>query len=268
MILILLMIMSSLSFSGPTDPEYFRYQILVTDKTSSSVTKSSFEFIPNLISHLYFEELKALNLTVEIDTNWEKPFFSAWANPKNPSTYVLSFWGGLARIPGMTDHAHALTACHELGHVLGGKPKIKIEQFLWSSSEGQSDYFATGLCLKKYFSMLERLGRLKIPSNIPESLFTRCRMTYSEDLDFKICLNSMEATVAFSSMLNHLRAESEAADLESYSRDRVKTTLFDSYPSLQCRVDTLIQGALCSAKDFPCEKGIGSRPACWFISYD
>lgn len=233
-------------------PATYRYQVLVSDKTTSTVTKESFEFIPHLIVNL-------MNPSVRVKTDWEKPYFTAWAALEEDKSFQVSFWGGLARIPGMSDEGHALVACHELGHIMGGTPKIKIKEFLWSSAEGQSDYFATGVCLKKYFAMKNRMEKFKEPSVSPTG-WTLCRTTYDSLSDFQICLQVQKGIESFAKLLTHLTWYENTYSIETPSPVAVKETLFDSYPEPQCRIDTLLQGSLCPLEQYPCS----NRPACWF----
>lgn len=242
------------------------YQILDTDKTTSTVTEESFKRIPHEVYSLLVQDLQKAKRTVEITHDWKKPYFTAWVFPgEKPEHYSVNFWGGLARIPGMNDEGHALTACHEFGHLLGGAPFIKIKDFLWSSAEGQSDYFASGICLKRYFALKHRMNQLTIPDNIPETSFTQCRVTFNSDKDFLICLNISKAISGFKHVLEHLGQYRKNLDIDSPNTSVVETTIFDSYPEEQCRIDTLFQGSLCPEKDFPCHKNqVGARPSCWY----
>jgi hypothetical protein len=247
--LILLGILLSAASFAASLPDTFRYQILTTDKTTSTVTQGDFVIIPHVIAGLFHQEAK--NLVVNVD--WDKPYFTAWAS-KNENSFALNFWGGLARIPGMNPEAHALIACHELGHVIGGTPKIKIKDFLWSSAEGQSDFFATSVCLKRYFRHVNTYQKLEVPRAVSETAYTLCRTTYAKDLDFKVCLHSMKGIEAFTKVLSHLSQYEENPSIATPDASRVKVTLYDSYPSRQCRIDTLAQGSLG-----------GERPSCWFV---
>lgn len=240
--------MFSLVTWGAVYPDSYRYQILVTDQTSSTVTAQSFVTIPQKVVSHFSKELEQHNFKVTITSDWVKPFFTAWANKTGDQEYSVNFWGGLARIPGMSDEGFALTACHELGHILGGTPKIKIKEFLWSSSEGQSDYFATRYCLKRYFDSR--------PLNIPDvsgTSYTICRTTFSESSDFNTCLQSMKGIESFSHLLSHLSQYELHPSVETPSRNEVQETVYDSYPDAQCRIDTLVMGALNKP-----------RPLCWF----
>ena len=234
-------------------PDTYRYQILVTDKTTSTVTQNSFLTIPNIVHAIHIQDLQKIKAKVVVTTDWVKPYFTAWANREKENEYTLNFWGGFARIPGMNDEAFAITACHELGHVVGGTPRIKIKEFLWSSSEGQSDYYATSVCMKNYFKFVNRTKKLTIPKELSETAFTLCRTAYSNDLDFLICLNTNKGIEGFASMLEHLSQYKEELSIETPTKKQVKVTTFDSYPDTQCRIDTLFQGSLGQP-----------RPACWF----
>ena len=39
--------------------------------------------------------------------------------------------------------------CHELGHFIGGAPFKKNPGSTWASTEGQADYWATSVCLRR-----------------------------------------------------------------------------------------------------------------------
>jgi hypothetical protein len=265
-LLILLLGLTAYDASSANYPEHFRYQILVTDPTTSSVSEETFNLIPHKVLALHYETLKNEQLSISIETDWVKPYFTAWAREDGNKRFTLSFWGGLARIPGMNDEGHAFVACHELGHVIGGAPKIKIKKFLWSSAEGQSDFFASAICMKRYLRSEHQRNELTVPDDIPEVVYTLCRTTYEEEEDFLICVNTQKATKAFSHVLEHLGQYSKTLDVSSPSRDQVKEIVYNSYPEQQCRIDTIFQGSLCKEENYPCEGMIGSRPLCWYLS--
>lgn len=244
-------------------PATYRYQILPDDPHRSEVEKSDFLSIPHLVSALFAADYEKAHLKVKATFDWEKPFFTAWAHQHSDNEFSINFWGGMARIPSMTKDAFALVACHEIGHIMGGEPKMKISSFLWATSEGQSDYFATGDCLKRYLKLTTKKDD-HLDLEASPSLYTRCRLAFRDDLDFSICLKSGNAALAFGEVLNYLSEEDLGISLEEQSLVSVEETLFNSYPDIQCRVDTLVAGALCSAENFPCEDENNQRPGCWF----
>ena len=61
---------------------------------------------------------------------------------------IVRVYGGTPRHKTMTLDGLTMIICHELGHHLGGGPR-RSELYPWSAAEGQSDYFAGSVCLKR-----------------------------------------------------------------------------------------------------------------------
>lgn len=244
-------------------PEHSRYQILVTDPTTSTVTSKSFQIIPQLIYSMNYKAFLDNDQKVSLKLMWETPYFSAWVSEDAPQAYSINFWGGIARIPGMNDNGLALIACHEVGHLLGGEPRSKIPAFLWATSEGQADYYATSICLKNYYEMLEAAGKLEEPT-VDNVLYTRCRTNFNETKDFLVCLNIMNGIEGFAKVLDHLDPEKRKISFTKKS-SKVKSTIINSYPAPQCRVETLIAGNFCAKDNYPCLDKKNARPQCWFV---
>lgn len=244
-----LLVLTFLSFLaiGGSYPDAYRYQILPTDPTTSTVTENGFTQVPSKVLRSYEKKLKELRIAVVVRADWERPFFTAWSNKDGDSLYSLNFWGGLARIPGMNEEGHALIACHELGHILGGPPKMRIPQFTWASSEGQADFFSSKECLRKYFFQKKAIA------DVPGAPYTLCRTRFSKEQDFRVCLLTMKGIEAFGRVLSHLSQYEQHPAIETPTDSVAGATLFDSYPDPQCRLDTLVRGALDLA-----------RPLCWF----
>ncbi len=136
---------------------------------------------------------------------------------KENSLVSIVVWGGMLSHPKMNPATLNLLLCHELGHFLGGEP-LKSRTG-WSSTEGQSDYYSTYGCLKD-------LG-------INEEQF-------------------LNAAVALTSIYAEVSRQS-APRLEVCDQT-VATRMNYGYPSIQCRLDTLVAGW----HESP-------RPKCWFI---
>ncbi|GAB4420954.1 MAG: hypothetical protein OHK0056_31630 [Bacteriovoracaceae bacterium] len=141
--------------------------------------------------------------------------------------FKLMILGGTARIEGMTRDAYAAIVCHELGHILGGEPRQSISGAEWSSAEGQSDYFAASNCLPRYFSM---------------------KGVKKDELDLRIEKAGFEminSFLPFDSNSHETEIERDEVELPV-----VETTLFNKYPSLQCRYLTF--------------RNRTARSSCWF----
>lgn len=246
-------------------PPDYRFQILVDDPIRSPIQKRDFLKVTLAVYETYVAEFKLNKTRVDINHDWERPFFTAFAKKEGEKHFSINFWGGLARIPGMTNDALALVACHEIGHIWGAKPMIRINHLSWSSTEGQSDYFATGACLKRYFkNTTSAQYHHEIESEA--SAYTLCRVQYPDDLDFSVCLKSIEAAKSFGKVLNYLAQDDLRLDITTPSLQIIGQTLYNSYPTQQCRLDTLVNGSLCPQDEYPCLNGSGQRPKCWYSS--
>jgi hypothetical protein len=152
--------------------------------------------------------------------------------------------------------------CHEVGHILGGEPrKSRLgPERLWYSSvgasvEGQSDYYSANVCLKKIF--LIDTDETPISSTLPSEIQTMCQSEYQNQKDINICLRTIAAGYAW---LSYYADLFQKFGVNQYMRppkflEKEKPGVSNSkeYPSLQCRFDTILNGALNK-----------ERPNCWF----
>lgn len=136
---------------------------------------------------------------------------------KENNFVAISIWGGMLSHPKMTSPTLLLLLCHELGHFLGGPP-LKSRTG-WSSTEGQSDYYSTQGCMKY-------LG-------VDEEQFIHAA----------VALTTIYAEVA-----NQSPPQLDRCD------QTVVTRMNYGYPTVQCRLDTLVAGW----------RGT-ERPKCWFF---
>ncbi len=286
------------------------------------LSKSDFEEVIWDVWGLFYKIVEKLGDTdLNIQRNWESNELQAEAE-KMSGNWDIRLGGGFPRRPDMTKDAYTLIVCHELGHLMGGFPfaqspwaeqkYAKEDQAgtpsrnpLWTSNEGQSDYFAAQICAKKMWSH-QKAVNAKMRDNIPPSAKAKCDATFKEldeqNLCYRILLASKDLIDVFVNIWREDRPDlySEVPKpglFSSVSFDRIddsqiEKTLMD-YPSFQCRLDTLIAGALCqvswdesiipghhdnitrnnreaelqSATQACSEYGgqkQGSRPRCWF----
>jgi hypothetical protein len=191
---------------------------------NSPIDIVQFYTTPAQILQLFQTELAQLPYPLVLNAEWESPFFGAGVSLYENS-FRLMILGGTTRIKGLTPDAYAAIVCHELGHVIGGYPLQTIAFAEWSSSEGQSDFFAANICLPKYFRSLNETED-KIPARI-------------EAAGYKMIQS-------FSQIIK------EENELIRFKVDTTKTpaTLINNYPSLQCRYENFRNPTV--------------RPACWF----
>ena len=117
--------------------------------------------------------------------------------------------------------------CHELGHFIGGAPYKKNPGSRWASTEGQADYWATSVCLRK---------ALKVDAD-----------KYKKKVS--------ELSIGFFKKMRRIIG-SEASKLDFYAlpiASKIESKKFDSeYASFQCRYEIHMAGA----RRLP-------PPACW-----
>ncbi len=171
----------------------------------------------------------------------------------------------LHRDPDMTPDGYAAMLCHEVGHLLGGKPYSENTlkpSLQWvsntpSSSEGQSDYFSSFSCMKKVFAKYSRSSDTSF--GVSPKMRDLCLRQYSKVLDQNICQRSIKAGFDLMSYISAIYTRfGETADFMKLDMDATEgrgLSIGRMYPNLQCRFDSIVAGALNR-----------NQPDCWFIS--
>lgn len=188
---------------------------------------------------------------------------------------------GLLITPRLTPDGFRMLICHELGHLFGGAPRKNVppewegpaanDGLSLMTSEGQADYYASLVCFRK---MLE-LESLNSPKPNYKRVGERLKRKCEVEADFKnaeleTCLRTGLAGEDFLKLTFDFPISCEKFD-ESVSPQLIR----DFYPDRQCRLDTIVNGALCSENqslvlDFDlmannsCRREYAKRPACWF----
>lgn len=163
--------------------------------------------------------------------------YSQYKDIEGRVTHNIFFFGGLARMSEMTVEGAALILCHELGHGVAGPP---LKENSESAVEGQADYFATRFCLPKV------LNKSSITFPIPQDPLGVC----STELCQRIYIGIRSEMAVLHFHQPHSIAAFEKID-ETVTEHVNRDAYF--YPSNQCRLDTLVAGAL--------EQ---ERPRCWW----
>lgn len=251
---------------------------------TNDMTEEDFNKILDRIEAIYSPIIKARSKTLIIERKWEDGTVNAYARQSGGKWYI-SMFGGLARHQTITKDAFTLVACHEIGHHLGGAPRIGRR---WASNEGQSDYFASLKCMRKFMEndKNEKIAlKLKAPAYVKES----CSLKHQHSNDISMCIRNSMAGLSLGNLFSALSRSSKKIKFATPDKREVKKTN-DRHPPSQCRLDTYFQGALCeidhyvdvSAKDFKvgtCSREgdlneenffqlqssiAGYRPLCWF----
>lgn len=236
------------------------------------------QIVENEYNPIFISELGS-PLKIELDE--DSPNYVGGIDFRN-GIYSIQLGSDFEKEEGITIDSYAAILCHEIGHALGGLPK-KINssngEISWSSTEAQSDYFSSTICLKKIFKLLpSENSNLMIPENIRKDCELAFTKSNSDD-DKKICMRTAQAGYELMTYLFQLFSKYGGPQKYNYKPELTQKELSNEssknlYPNLQCRLDTIVAGALCveQKNDFQdgfCEKAegytIGLRPSCWYV---
>lgn len=189
--------------------------------------------------------------------------------------------GGIFRHKLMNDDAFTLITCHEIGHHMGGLPKKWGigDDFYWSSTEGQADYFAALKCFRQYAETVggnEKFLDVENDELLDSQMKKRCAQSHPSRKEQAICLRTARAGIVMARFIADYR-DRDISKLNPHSPDpSVVEKTQDHHPDPQCRLDTYINGALCAQNPWEllddqsvnrsaCQNPeVGARPLCWF----
>lgn len=182
-----------------------------------------------------------------VSVDWDNPYYTAHARYNDKELYI-GLWGGFLRAPGMNTSILAFTLCHELGHLVGGEPRQTNEKGENVTAEGPSDFFAAFQCAADF------LGR-----------YPQYQPVVSDQVR-ELCQNSPACELSLESGFQTFQflqkwgfAPYEPASLTKKAPP-VDVFVPNTYPSYQCRVDTVVAGALC-LRD---QRANCEPPPCWW----
>jgi hypothetical protein len=246
------------------------------DKSSSGLSEIQFNQVLDKVQITMGPEIKKrLNKNLIIDRKWPDSTVDAYATRDDDNNPVIVMNGGLARHPRMTKDGFLLLVCHELGHHLGGAPKILRGNSglrSWSSAEGQADYYAVTKCLPLLFQAGNE--NKTIDNNIDTEKLGITFSNCSDDICGRIVLSGLTVSQVIASLVKGMPEPS----LLLQDSTKVERTNYN-HPNPQCRLDTFSSGANCdSGIEIPfdptdprigaCIKDKGARPICWFREKD
>jgi hypothetical protein len=249
-------------------------RIPVGTKLLGGLTEAQFNAVIDKVEVLYTPIVSNMGGNLKIARKWTDATVNA--NATRLGAWNVNMYGGLARHQAITEDGFALVLCHEIGHHLGGAPKVGMILNRWASNEGQADYYATLKCLRLVFQNDNNDAVVK-KLNAPAALTNACAKAWPDKTDYNICVRNGMAGASVAGLFAALRSQPEGR-FETPDATVVKKTN-DAHPAHQCRLDTYFQGALCeksfneevSQKDEvkgTCHASTGHtsglRPLCWF----
>jgi len=248
-------------------------KIEVNDKVRNDMTEQRFNEIINKVVKVYKPVIAKKFGILKVARKWNDPTVNASAQRLGP-VYLVNMYGGLARHQAVTDDGFALVVCHELGHHLGGAPKVSMILNKWASNEGQADYFGTLKCFRKVFEADDNIAVVTSMS-IDPVVTQNCRQVFGNEEDVAMCQRAAMAGRSLAELLTFGRSRVDFSTPDRAIVDRTD----DAHPDAQCRLDTYFQASLCerdaneavSNKDprkGTCARAdgykVGIRPLCWY----
>lgn len=275
----------------------------VLSAASRPPTREEAESILDRVVALYQDHAAAANpvgthkLSWRIDWNSDAASAHVLLNAEDDWTIQVS--GGWLTVSSMTTEVFALTMCHEVGHFVGGFPfktggRKDDTGALGTaiSAELQADYFATKDCLPRLWANETEVNAAAFAELEPSGI-ERCTTAYSDPASQALCGRILRASLQTGRLYEEqevLQAPRELAypQLDTPDTTEVEVTR-EGHASSQCRLDTLVAGAVCAvkatgteipgfvppygeysvasqeaARPFACQTGPGARPRCWF----
>jgi len=245
-------------------------------KNANIATEDDFNRIISSVTDIYAPIMSAMGGELIVNRKWTDNTANANAT-RSGSKWTINMYGGLARHAAITPDGFALVVCHELGHHIGGAPKMGgLLGWLnrWASNEGQADYFSTLKCLRRVWMSEDNAAAMR-EVDVPEVLRNSCDASYRDVGDRALCTRIGMAGL---STATFLAGSAPAPRFEAPNATVVRSTN-DRHPEAQCRLDTYLQGVMCDkafSEDVSqsdevqgtCHPSLGStvgnRPLCWF----
>jgi hypothetical protein len=246
---------------------------------NSGLTEAEVRQVADQLYDLYAAKFSALKRSLVFNIQWSEDKFNAYTNLWRGKALIV-MTGGMIRHPLVNLDGLTLVLCHEIGHHLAGKPKhTRGFGTSFASAEGQSDYFSTLKCMRKF--LLEQPDNSVDESKLPVSVVQNCKDSFQDSNMQNICMRSVLASETMAKVLNAIRSNRVPnLDIETPDPTVVKKH-FLKHPNPQCRLDTYYAGALCDVdheEDIDIKKdGVaqctrkkgftkGLRPNCWYKS--
>ncbi len=213
-----------LTFQAQVSASFF-YESTETSRTTKNpvIKKRAFKRIVKTMEKEFIDYANNFDEKLLMYAGWNNPTADHALARRWETAQVLIF-RGMAHRREIDRDALVLIICHELGHLYGGAPLKNERDYI--AAEGQADYFATNHCLKRSLKIFD-------PKNIDQ------RALKAIDNVGKFLANNW----------GHSHPSQSTPDLSEVDET------YMSYPTPQCRFDTLIAGL--SKED---------RPRCWYAN--
>ncbi|MGE0174191.1 MAG: proprotein convertase P-domain-containing protein [Oligoflexales bacterium] len=232
----------------------------------ANIDEPRFNAIIDEVIESYRTIVESYGIELTVNKLWTNSTVNASAEQRS-DTWIVNMYGGLARRPEVTPDGFSLVVCHEIGHHLAGYP---LKGDTWAANEGQADYFATQSCAHKIWgNQLEENAKYR---DLVEPLAKqKCDEIWNNEAAQNLCYRTATAGLSLATLLSVTLGQPvpkfETPDLTEVAKTN------NNHPKGQCRLDTYLQGALCTIRfdetNIPGkkhEKGQNSAAAEWEAS--
>lgn len=251
-------------------------KISVASLEDKGLKEDQFNQVIDLVESVYRPIVATRGGELAIQRLWKDDTVNAMAT-RQGNKYILKMFGGLARHQTITQDGFTVVACHEMGHHIGGAPKMSRLGGTWASNEGQSDYFGTLKCMRRLFLDPASASFTRNKGSDPVAEKT-CADSFKDPQEQAVCLRGAMAGMSVSMLFKMMRQETSLPRFDTPDPAVVART-DDKHPGTQCRLDTYYRGAVCpkpwtedvDQKD-PAKGtctgsegfSTGLRPLCWY----
>lgn len=243
----------------------------------SNITRKEFYSLFDKLEKVYKKDAKDEGKTLAISGRWTSKIVNAYAMQLIPGVMTVRVMGGIAKHPLMTKDGLSMVVCHEVGHHLGGAPRKWERMNDWSSDEGQADYFATIQCLKRLWANDNNEEINAARGEQDASAIALCSLTHKGKAH-ALCVRSLYAANDVSKLVATARKEEKLPHYMTPDPAVVAET-DQEHPGSQCRLDTMVAGAICGKNPEKLDGQdanagvcnifagdlIGNRPLCWYF---
>ncbi|NJL24618.1 MAG: hypothetical protein HC902_05235 [Calothrix sp. SM1_5_4] len=255
-------------------------RIPITAHQVGGVTKAEFDAVLDTIEKHYAPIFQSKGAQLQVNRLWSDASVNASAEQRG-RTWILNMYGGLARHPIMTKDGFLMVACHEIGHHVGGAPKIAgwFGTPDWASNEGASDYFATLRCMRELMPDDEN-ERFVRENSIDPFVRRKCEELYNTQAEENLCMRTGTAGMVGGLMFQTLRKEPNPPRLRHSGPERCQPDRTMDHPGTTMPPGHLLPGARFCVHDRGVElsdrnpnqgtcseangQRDGIRPRCWF----
>ena len=231
---------------------------------------------------IYVPYMAARGVTLEFVQSHQHGITGS-GNRDSETHATLTVDDGYYTNPKITEDGFRFMVCHELGHITGSAPHMEAPAMYDGilddkgdvpiSAEGQADYFAAAKCMRQVLAGQDDVAYVRA-HGAPRLVAAECSQSFPDEEGAALCQRIM---VAGKNFLDSF-ARSFPSSFDAQDPARPPYSLLGEHPPAQCRLDTIVAGALCpvdkdapvdpydpaagfcTSKNFP----QGARPACWF----